>query len=165
MAETATFRVFSRRRKALRDGTRTAHARRVLQRPARFDHGEDVRERSFRFACRVAMFCKQLYARGGVCRVVVPQLVNCATSYAGMLEEARAAESDRDFVSKCSIGLKEIRESHVRLRICERCGFGPADEANTLTQEASELVAITTAILRNKKRHMAAKRDSRPSHS
>jgi four helix bundle protein len=66
-----------------------------------------------------------------------------------MIEEARAAESRRDFISKCSIALKETREAHVRLRVCERCTIGPPRQAVRLRIEANELVAILTAILRN----------------
>jgi four helix bundle protein len=43
---------------------------------------------------------------------------------ASMLEEARAAESRRDFISKCSIGLKECREAWTRLRIVAACRIG-----------------------------------------
>jgi four helix bundle protein len=70
-----------------------------------------------------------------------------------MVEEARAAESRRDFVSKCCIGLKEGRESHVRLRMCERCRLGPAEEARALYAEAGEIVSIVGAIVRNTRRN------------
>ena len=84
---------------------------------------------------------------------MAPQLVNCSTSVAGMLEEARAGESDRDFISKCSIGLKECREAHVRLRICVACGLGPREHAAALVSEAGQLVAIIATIIRNKRRN------------
>jgi four helix bundle protein len=94
-----------------------------VQHPS-LENGQDIRDRSFEFACSVVNFCQKLYTAGGVSRILAPQLVDCATSFAGMLEEARAAESDRDFISKCSIGRKEIRGSLLRLRVCERCGVG-----------------------------------------
>lgn len=87
--------------------------------------------------------------------MMVPQIVNCSTSVAGMIEEARAAESRRDFISKCSIGLKECRESLVRLRVCVACRLGPHDEAHALAREANELVAIIGAIIRNTRRNAA----------
>jgi len=85
--------------------------------------------------------------------MMVPQLLSCSTSQPSMLEEARAAESRRDFVSKCSIGLKEGRESYVRLRVCERCRLGPAEEARALCMEANEIVSIVGAIVRNTRRN------------
>jgi four helix bundle protein len=119
----------------------------------RLENGQDIRDRAFEFACRVVRFCQILYDRGGVGRMMVPQLLSCSTSLPSMLEEARAAESRRDFVSKCCIGLKEGRESQVRLRICEQCRLGPAEEARALCAEAREIVAIVSAIVRNTRRN------------
>jgi four helix bundle protein len=122
-----------------------------------YENGQDIRDRSFEFACRATAFCEELYAAGGVGRLMVFQILKCTTSVAAMLEEARAAESTPDFVSKCCIGLKECRESHVRLRICVARRVGPHDQAAALVQEANELVAIITTIVRNKKRNAAKK--------
>jgi four helix bundle protein len=101
----------------------------------------------------VVAFCQKLYESGGVGRMMVPQLVNCSTSFAGMLEEARAAESKRDFISKCCIGLKECREARTRLRICHACQLGPAADARNLAAEAQELTSIVGAIVRNTRRN------------
>ena len=78
-----------------------------------------------------------------------------------MLEEARAAESKRDFISKCSIALKEGRESHVRLRVCCRCKVGPPNEGHKLVDEANQIVAILTAIIRNTRRNAGLKKTAR----
>ena len=118
------------------------------------ENGQDIRDRSFQFACRAVGFCEALYIAGGVGRMMVPQLVGCTTSVAAMLEEARAAESKRDFISKCNIGLKECRESRVRLRVCAERRYGPPNDADTLAAEAGELIAIITAIVRNTRRNM-----------
>jgi hypothetical protein len=75
-----------------------------------------------------------------------------------MLEEARGAESDADFISKCCIGLKECRESWTRLRVCERRRKGPPAEARRLVQEGNELISIVAAIISNKRKSVAAKR-------
>ena len=119
----------------------------------RYENGQDIRARAFEFACRVVRFSQRLYDSAGIGRVMAPQLLNCSTSVPAMLEEARAAESRRDFVSKCSISLKECREAHVRLRIHEACRIGPHDEARELRKEAGELVSIIGAIVRNTKRN------------
>ena len=120
--------------------------------PLTHENGQNVRDRTFEFACRVVKFSDRVYEAGGVGRMMVPQLVNCSTSPAGMLEEARAAESRRDFISKCCIGLKELRESWTRLRVMEACRIGPTDTARDLVREANELVSIVTAIVRNTRR-------------
>ena len=123
------------------------------EQPPAHENGQDIRDRAFAFACRVVRFCQKLYDAGGVGRMMVPQLINCSTSLPSMLEEARAAESRRDFISKCSIGLKEARESWTRLRVCEACQLGPGDEVRKLVKEAGELVSIVGAIVRNTRRN------------
>jgi four helix bundle protein len=123
------------------------------EQPPTYENGQDIRNRAFAFACRVVNFCKKLYDNGGVGRMIVPQLINCSTSLPAMLEEARAAESRGDFISKCSIGLKGGRESWTRLRMCEACQLGPIAEAHDLAREAGELVSIVGAIVRNTRRN------------
>ena len=127
------------------------------QHPA-FEGGQDIRDRSFEFACCVVGFCQQLSDAGGVGRLMIPQLLSCSLSFAAMLEEARAAESDADFISKCSIGLKEARESWMRLRVCKRCRIGSATDASALVLEGNELIAIVTTILKNKRKNVALKK-------
>ncbi len=115
--------------------------------------GENIRERAFEFSCSVVRLGQSLFAVGGVSRLLAPQLIACATSTSAMLEEARAAESKRDFISKCAIALKECRESHVRLRVLETCGIGPTDEVSRLRRESHEILSILSAIVRNAKQN------------
>jgi four helix bundle protein len=127
------------------------------ERPPSFEGGQDIRDRAFDYACRVVDFCRQLSDGGGVGRLMVPQLLSCSLSFATMLEEARAAERDADFISKCCSSLKECRESWTRLRVCERCTIGETSNARALVREASELIAIEAAIISNKRQSFAAK--------
>ena len=132
------------------------------EKPPTYENGQDIRDRAFEFACRVVRFGQKVYEGGGVGRMLVPQLVNSATSFDAMLEEARAAESKRDFISKCCIGLKEAREAHVRLKVMEVCRIGPTSEATALRQEAYELVSIVGAIIRNTRRNAGVTKQARP---
>ena len=110
-----------------------------------FEPDHEIRVRTFEFACKVVEFCKELYRQGGVARQMTPQLIRCSTSIAASLEEARGAESRPDFISKCSIGLKEARESHVRLRVCHRTSIGPRKPAAS-SEQSFETVAVTPAF-------------------
>ena len=116
-------------------------------------YGEDIRDRSFRFACRIVELCKHLLRHGGVACILAPQLLRCGTSVGANLEEARGGESRRDFLSKCRISLKEARESTYRLRILVATKVGPADETAALIDEAGEIAAILGAIVRNTRRN------------
>jgi four helix bundle protein len=126
--------------------------------------GQDIRDRTFDFACRVVEFCKHLYEAGGVARLMTAQLLNCSTSIPSMLEEARAAESKRDFISKSCIALQEAREAHVRLRVFCRCRLGPNDEGHKLVDEANQIVSILTTIVRNTRQKVGLNKISRNLH-
>ena len=82
------------------------------------------------------------------------QLLNISGWHAG---RGQGSRERRDFISKCSISLKESREAHVRLRVCESCRLGPLAEARSLVQEANALVAIIGTILRNTRRNAACR--------
>jgi four helix bundle protein len=118
-------------------------------------YGQNLRDRAFRFACRVVRFCDRLWKEGGVARILAPQLVRCSTSVGANLEEARGGESRRDFISKCAIALKEARESRYRLLLVLETGIGPSEDARALALEAEELAAILGSIVRNA-RHNAS---------
>ena len=128
------------------------------ERPANFEGGQDIRDRAFDYACRVVDFCQELSEGRLVGRLMVSQLLNCSLTFASSLEEAKAAESDADFISKCCISLKENRESWMRMRVCERCKLGPQREAVALVQDGNELISIVTMIIRKKRRSAEAKR-------
>src|ERR1700730_5868581 len=121
--------------------------------PSCQNYGQDIRGRVFEFACEVVRYCDELFRGGGIGRVLAPQLVRCGTSIGANLEEARGGESRRDFISKCSIALKEARESVFRLRVADRCQLGPKGKAASLASEADELAAILGAIVRNARRN------------
>lgn len=112
-------------------------------------YGEDIRNRTFEFACNVVGYCDVLHKCGGSARVLAPQLLRCGTSIGANLAEARGGESRRDFISKCAIALKEAREAEFRLRVAVRCRLGDAETATMLAGEAGELAAILGAIVRN----------------
>ena len=105
----------------------------------------DLGERTFRFACNVVRFCRTLSRDPGIVRNTAWQLAAAATSAAANYQEAKAAYSRRDFAAKNSIVLKELRESLLWLRIIIECQLGTLTEAESLRQEANELVSIFTA--------------------
>jgi four helix bundle protein len=126
-----------------------------MTRPTYQTYGQDVRDRAFEFACQLVDYCDDLMKRDGVGRILAPQILRCDTSIGANLEEARGGESRRDFISKCSIALKEARESLFRLRVADRCQLGSKGRAASLAAEANELAAIIGAIVRNARRNLA----------
>jgi len=108
--------------------------------------GDDLRARVFQFACDVVALSDQLERRGWSARKIGGQLLRAGTSIGANLEEADAAQSRADFISKCTISLKEARESHYWLRLLRATNKLGGDER--LLGESNELVAILTTIVR-----------------
>jgi four helix bundle protein len=103
--------------------------------------GEDLAERLLDFAVRVGRIADALPdTRLG--RHIAGQLVRCGTSPAPNYEEARAAESQADFVHKMRICLKELRESVCWLRLIDKGGLLPESQVRPLIGEATQLCNI-----------------------
>ena len=109
--------------------------------------------RTFDFAVRVIGLCVKLDERAGVGRIMMGQILRAGTSVPANVEEAQAAQSRPDFVSKMSIALKEARETHLRLRLLATANVVPADALNPLIQEADEIKLIIGAIIVSTKRN------------
>jgi four helix bundle protein len=108
----------------------------------------DIQERGFSFACRIVKLYKFLAKRRSGGEVLGRQVLRSGTSIGANLEEAAAAQSKADFVSKCSIALKEARETHYWLRLLKETEVISAERLNGLTNESNQLVAILTTIMK-----------------
>ena len=109
----------------------------------------DLPERTFAFAERIVRLCQVLEDSGRVSKTLAHQLLRSGTSIGANVEEAQAGESRRDFVHKYSIACKEARETHYWLRLLACAKLFPKSRLDAVTQEAHELVAILTTIVKN----------------
>jgi|ERR1051325_159794 four helix bundle protein len=109
------------------------------------DKSQDIRDRTFRFACAVATIALQFQPRPGV-RCIVDQLLKSATAVGANFEEAKAGSSTREFIRFVEIALREAREANYWLRICRAIQLGPADQIQELAGEADQLSRILAAI-------------------
>lgn len=80
--------------------------------------------------------------------MLLTQLLRSGTSVGANLEEAKAAQSRPDFISKTRISLKEARETHYWLRLLERSDLVESNRIHPLVEEANEIVAILTSIVK-----------------
>ncbi len=112
--------------------------------------GREIRERVFRFACDIVALHDVLLTRGGSARDISRQLMRAATSVGANLEEADAGQSRADFISKCTISLKEARESLYWLRLL-RATDKIDSTADALIHECDRIVAVLTAIIKKSK--------------
>ncbi len=113
---------------------------------------KDLPERTFAFATRVVRLCQTLDSTPGVSRTLANQLLRSGTSVGANVEEGQASQSRADFVSKYSIACKEARETHYWLRLLVTTEIMPESQLNELIDEANQLVAILTTIIKKTKK-------------
>ncbi len=108
----------------------------------------DLPERTFEFARRVVKLCQMLDQTPGVSRTLANQLLRSGTSICANVEEGQAGQSRADFSSKLSVACKEARETHYWLRLLAASNVVPEPRLTDLLDEANQLVAILTTIIR-----------------
>jgi len=114
-----------------------------------------LQQRSFNFTCGVVNAYPRLSRLDDASRAVWQQLIRAASSATFNLEEADAASSDRDFLAKMRIALREVKEARVAIRIVVRCQLSAYEAVASLEDEARQLSAIFATIIVNKKASMA----------
>ena len=117
-----------------------------------------LQQRSFTLSCNVIKAYPRQQRLDDASRVVWRQLIRAVTSSTFNLEEADAASSDADFLSKMRIALREAKETRVAIRLVTACRLTGAVEVGKYEDEANQMASIFSAIVQNKKASMASKR-------
>lgn len=104
-----------------------------------------VREKSFAFALEIIELYKCLNQQREY--VLSKQLLRSGTSIGANVEEAMAAQSRRDFLSKMAIASKEARETVYWLRLLQESRLTEIDMGHAL-HSANELARILTSIVK-----------------
>jgi len=104
-----------------------------------------VAEKSFEFSLKIVELYQRLKLKNEF--VLSKQLLRSATSIGANVEEALAAQSRRDFLSKMSIASKEARETRYWLRLMKASKLENEDYSALLAQ-AEELSRMLTSIVK-----------------
>jgi four helix bundle protein len=120
------------------------------------DRKFDLEERLTVFASRVVTYVDRMPTTLAG-RYYAGQLLRSGGSPALHYGEAQAAESNNDFIHKCKIALKELKESRANLRIQALSKLMPPTDTDLvwLAQECEELVRIVAKIIANSKKRVA----------
>jgi four helix bundle protein len=106
-----------------------------------------IQERTFDFGCRIVLLVDHLQKKR-CSSVICNQLLKSGTSIGANTHEADSAESKKDFVSKCSVALKEARETQYWLRLVATTKRTSPKRLEELLDEAGQIVAILTTIVK-----------------
>jgi four helix bundle protein len=113
----------------------------------------DLEERLAVFAARIVVYVNRM--PGNIAgRYYAGQLLRSGGSPALHYGESQAAESNDDFIHKCKIALKELKESRGNLRIQKLSKLMPDDDPDLvwLAQECEELIRILATIIINRQK-------------
>lgn len=113
-------------------------------------NSKKIDERTFDYALQIIELYKFLNAKNEY--ILSKQLLRSATSVGANVEEAQAAQSRKDFISKMSIASKEARESKYWLRLLDKSNYlNSFKQKEYLLNEVNVIINIITKIVKSTK--------------
>ncbi|MEH2386792.1 MAG: four helix bundle protein [Nostoc sp.] len=107
-----------------------------------------IADRTKALAIRIVKACTFLDEKPGVSRTLSKQLLRSGTSIGANVREAQSAQSDKDFLSKLEIALKEERETEYWLEILIESELVEKIKFELLLQDTKEVGKILVASTR-----------------
>ena len=104
-----------------------------------------ILEMSFEFSLQIIHLYKHLSEKKEY--ILSKQLLRSGTSIGANVEEANAAQSKKEFISKMSIASKEARETRYWLRLLDRSQFVSLDYT-TYLNSIEHIINIITKIVK-----------------
>jgi len=117
--------------------------------------GDDIQERLIHLAVALVSICDQLPETRAAGHIA-SQLLRSGTSPAPNYAEARGAESDKDFVHKLKVVLKELNECLVWLAVIQDAELLPKGSLDEVREECTVLCRITAASIKTVKARCGA---------
>ena len=106
-----------------------------------------IDERTFDFALEIIDLYKYLIENKEY--VLSKQLLRAGTSIGANVQEAQAAQSKADFISKMSIASKEARETKYWLRLLSKSGYlNECSRGAEMLAEVDSIINIITKIVK-----------------
>lgn len=107
-----------------------------------------LEERLITFAVDIILLCKGMdtsFASDHLAK----QLIRSSTSVALNYGEARSGESTKDFIHKMKISLKELRESHVNMKIQKGAALIiNTEDLDRLLDENNQMISIFVSSIK-----------------
>ncbi|MCQ2112376.1 MAG: four helix bundle protein [Bacteroidaceae bacterium] len=108
-----------------------------------------IQDLSYDFANRIIRIYEYLTKESEYKEKVLSlQLLRSGTSIGANVNEAQHAQSDKDFLSKLSIALKEARETEYWLRLLRDNGYIDSTQAESLLYDCVRINKILIVIVR-----------------
>ncbi len=113
----------------------------------RLNEFKKIDERTFEFALLIIETYKFLTKKNEY--ILSKQLLRSGTSIGANVQEAQAAQSKKDFISKMAVASKEARETNYWLRLLYKSGYlSDFEKKEVIFSEILALVNILTRIVK-----------------
>jgi len=119
----------------------------------KFEKIYDFEDRLVRFAGESAIFAEKL-SNTYTANYYKNQLIRSAGSPVLNYGEAQATVSDKDFIHKMSIVVKELKESRSCLKVLAYLKLGDEKMRNIMLVECEELIAIGSSMINKRKKQL-----------
>ena len=110
------------------------------------DKSATIRERAYAFSLDIIRLYQQIKAQNEF--VLSKQVLRSGTSIGANIEEASAAQSRKDFISKMSVASKEARETLYWLRLLRDSNICTEKELAGTLEESEHIIKMLTAIVK-----------------
>ena len=109
-----------------------------------------ILDKSFSFAVRIVKLFKYLSNEKKE-YILSKQLLRCGTSIGANINEAQAAQSKKDFISKMSISSKEARESKYWIDLLISTNYLKEEDKHvqSLLNDTEEIIKLLTTIIKS----------------
>ena len=114
-----------------------------------------IKEKTYQFALDIINLYRIMQKQNEF--VLSKQLVRSGTSIGANVEEASAAQSRKDFISKMAISSKEARETSYWLRLFRNSKLCDKIDYSELIKESEEIIKILTSIVKTSQKQLNIK--------
>jgi len=115
-----------------------------------FDKIYNFEDRLVRFAGECIFFVRKLEKSFEI-EYYKNQLIRSSGSASLNYGEAQGTITDKDFIFKVSLVVKELKESRNSIKVLDYIKAGKEDDRRWLLTEVEELIAISSKMINNKK--------------
>ncbi len=116
-----------------------------------------IQEKTYTFALEIVQVCRKLQEQKDF--ILANQLLKSGTSVGANVRESQSAVSNKDFIHKLSIALKESQETDFWLHLLKDSNTIESDEADGLIRKNNENARILSKIILTSKKKLSRKSD------
>ena len=109
-----------------------------------------LQDKSKKFAIRI-IHCYQFLVDNKKEFILSKQLLRSGTAIGALIAESKFAQSDKDFLNKLYIALKEANETIYWLELLNETNYLKEEEFSSISIDATELVKLLVSITKTLK--------------